>query len=134
MRLIFGASSSPSCAIHILHTCAEDNKLNNPEACSAIRHYFHINDYLQSFNTTKNAAITTTELKVRSKRWLKAYKKYGNDTNTVRKTPGDNADTKTEQRILEQSWNASEDVFIFRRPDIKLDVNNIQERQLLFSR
>ena len=31
-RLIFGATCSPSCAKYILHKCAEDNKLGNPEA------------------------------------------------------------------------------------------------------
>ena len=62
-RLTFGATCSPSCAIYILHICAEDNKLSNPEAYLAIRNNFYMDDYLQSFKTTENAAITTTEVK-----------------------------------------------------------------------
>ena len=63
-RLIFGATCSPSCAIYILQRCAEDNKLSNPEAYSAIRNNFYMDDdYLQSFKTTETAAITTTEVK-----------------------------------------------------------------------
>ena len=61
-RLIFGATCSPSCSIYILHRCA-DNKISNPEAYSAIRNNFYMDDYLQSFKTTKTAAITTTEVK-----------------------------------------------------------------------
>ena len=43
-RLIFGATCSPSCAIYILHRCAEDNKLINLEAYSAIKNLFYIDD------------------------------------------------------------------------------------------
>ena len=43
-RLIFGATCSPSCAIYILRRCAEDNKLSNPEAYSAIRNNFYMDD------------------------------------------------------------------------------------------
>ena len=62
-RLIFGATCSPSCEINILHRCAEDNKVSNPEAYSAIRNNSYMDDYLQSFKTTETAAITTTEIK-----------------------------------------------------------------------
>ena len=37
-------------------------------------------------------------------------------------------DRVTEQHILEQMWNAEKDIFIFRTPDIKLDVKNVQQR------
>ena len=47
------------------------------------------------------------------------------------KITGENADTATEQRILGQMWNAKEDIFVFKRPDIKLDVKSKQQRQLL---
>ena len=131
-RLIFGATCSPSCAIYIIHRCAEDNKLSNPEAYSAIRNNFYIDDYLQSFNTTENAAITTTELKdTFHKGGFKLTKLFSNDPNTVMKITGENVDTATEQRILVQMWNANEDNFIFKRPDFKMDVKSMQQRQLL---
>ena len=60
-RLIFGATCSPPCAIHILHRCAKENKLSNLEAYSAIKKNLYMDDYLQSFKTTDTAAITTTE-------------------------------------------------------------------------
>ena len=44
---------------------------------------------------------------------------------------GENVDTATEQRILGQIWKANEDIFIFKRPDLKLDVKGMQQRQLL---
>ena len=93
-RLIFGANCSPSCAIYILHRCAEDNKLNNPEAYSAIRNNFYMDDYLQNFKTTETAAITTTEVKdTLKKSGFKLTKIFCNDPNTVIKIIGENADT-----------------------------------------
>ena len=47
------------------------------------------------------------------------------------KITGEKADTAIEQRILGQMWNAKEDIFIFKRPDLKLDVKSMQQRQLL---
>ena len=47
------------------------------------------------------------------------------------KITGENADTAIEQRILGQMWNAKEDIFIFKRPDLKLDAKSMQQRQLL---
>ena len=35
------------------------------------------------------------------------------------------------QRILGQMWNANEDIFIFKRQELKLDVESMQQRQLL---
>ena len=96
-RLIFGAICSPSCAIYILHRCAEDNKLSNPEAYSAIRNNFYMDDYLQSFNTTENPVITTTEVKeTLHKGGFKLTKFFSNDPNTVMKITGENADTAIE--------------------------------------
>ncbi|XP_075264176.1 uncharacterized protein LOC142356091, partial [Convolutriloba macropyga] len=60
-KLIFDATCSSSCAIYILHRCAEDNNLRDPEAYAAIRNNFYADDYLLSLNTTENAATTTTE-------------------------------------------------------------------------
>ena len=41
------------------------------------------------------------------------------------KITGENVDTATEQRILGQMWNSKEHIFIFKRPDLKLDVKSI---------
>ena len=131
-RLIFGATCSPSCAIYILHRCAEDNKLSNPEAYSAIRNNFYMDDNLQRFKTTETAAVTATEVKnTLQKGDLKLTKFFSNDPNTVMKITGENADTAIEQRVLGQTSNAKEDIFILKRPDLKLDVKSMQQRQLL---
>ena len=91
-----------------------------------------MNDYPQSFKTTENAAITTTELKdTFQKGGFKLTKFFNNDLNTVMKITEENADTATEQRILGQRWIARDDIFIFKRPDIKPDVKSMQQRQLL---
>ena len=88
-------------------------------------------DYLQSFNTTENAAITTTEVKdTLHKGGFKLTKFFINNPNTVMKITGENVDTATEQRILKQMWNANADIFIVKRPDLKLDVKSMQKRQL----
>ena len=130
--LIFGATCSPSCAFNILHRCVEDIKLKNPEDYSALRNNFYIDDYHQSFNTTENAAITATKVKdTLHKGGFKLKKFFRNDPNTVIKITGKNVDTATEQHVLGQMWNANEDIFIFKRPDLKLDVKNMQQRQLL---
>ena len=44
------------------------------------------------------------------------------------KISGENTETATEQRILGQMWNAKEDIFVLKKPDLKLDVkacNNV---------
>ena len=124
--LIFGATCSPSCAIYILQRCAEDNKLSNPEAYSAIRNNFYMDDYLQSFRTTETAAITATEVKdTLQKGGFKLAKIFSTDPNTVMKITGENADTAIEERVLGQTWNGKEDIFILKRPDLKLDVKSM---------
>ena len=91
-----------------------------------------MDDFLQSFKTTETAAITTTEVKdTLQKGGFKLTKFFNNDQNTVMKITGENAETAIEQRILGQIWNAKEDIFIFKRPDLKLDVKSMQQRQLL---
>ena len=91
-----------------------------------------MDDCLQSFKTTETAAITATEVKdTLQKGGFKLTKFFSNDPNTVMKITGGNADTAIEQRILGQMWNAKEDIFIFKRPDLKLDVKSMQQRQLL---
>ena len=73
-----------------------------------------MDDYLQSFNTTENAVITTTEVKdTLHKGGVKLTKFFSNDPNTVMKITGENADTAVEQRILGQMWNAKEPRKIF---------------------
>ena len=47
------------------------------------------------------------------------------------KVTGENAERVKEQRILGQMWNANKDIFIFKRPDLKLDVESMQQRQML---
>ena len=62
-----------------------------------------MDDYLQIFKTTENAAITTIEVKdTLQKGGFKLTKFFSNDPNTVIKITGENADTATEQRILGQ--------------------------------
>ena len=91
-----------------------------------------MDDYLQSFKTTETAAITTREVKdTLQKCGFKLRKFFSYEPNTVMKITGENADTAIEQRILGQMWNAKEDIFIFKRPDLKLDVKSTQQRQLL---
>ena len=90
--------------------------------------------YLQSFKKTENAAFTTSEVKDKLKKGgVKLTKFFSIDPSSVKKIAGENADTETEQRILRQLWNAKEDIFIFKRPDLKLklDVKCMQQRQLL---
>ena len=47
------------------------------------------------------------------------------------KKTGENADTVKEQHILGQMWNANEEIFIFKRSDLKLEFKRMQKRQLL---
>ena len=55
IRLIFGATCSPFCAIYVLHKCAEDNKIQFPAALNAIKHHFYMDDYIQSMQTIADA-------------------------------------------------------------------------------
>ena len=111
------------CNIHtpqiLQHTSAEDNKLINLEAYSAIESNFYIDDDLQSFNTTENEAIITTEVNnTIQKDGFRLTKFFSNNPNAVMKITGENSDTVTEQRMLRQMWNAKEDIFIFKRPEL----------------
>ena len=85
-----------------------------------------MDDYLQSFKTTEYAAITATEVKDTLQKFgLKLTKFFSKDPHTVMKITGENVDKATEQRILGQMWNSKEDIFIFKRPDLKLDVKSM---------
>ena len=87
------------CNIH--HRFAEDNKLSNPEAYLAIRNSFYRDDYLQGFNTTVKAAITTKEVKdTLHKGGFKLKNFFSKNPNKVMKITGENADTVKEQRTL----------------------------------
>ena len=48
IRLIFGATCSPFCAVYVLNKCAEDNKREFPAALNAIKHHFYMDYYIQS--------------------------------------------------------------------------------------
>ena len=62
-RLIFGATCSPFCAIFVLNRCAEDNAIEFPEAVSAIKNHFYMDDYIQSLPSIEEAIETINQTK-----------------------------------------------------------------------
>ncbi|XP_023953383.2 uncharacterized protein LOC112057126 [Bicyclus anynana] len=60
--LIFGATSSPCSAIFVKNRNAEDFKEKYPEAIEAIKRCHYMDDYLQSFATTKEAIKICNEV------------------------------------------------------------------------
>ena len=90
--------------------------------------------YLQSSKTTENQTSQQSQQqqkRIRYKKLALSLQSFLVYPNTVKKITGENADTLTEQRMLGQMWNAKEDIFIFKRPDLKLDIRSMQKRQLL---
>lgn len=62
---LFGATSSPSCCGYALRRVAQDNRLGMGEnILYTIRRSFYVDDWLQSFNTSEDAAKTVKDLRV----------------------------------------------------------------------
>ena len=130
-RLIFGATCSPSCAIYVLRKCALDNHHLSPEASQSITNNFYMDDFLQSFETTDEAIEQTTCIKETLKKGgFNLTKFFSNDSSfpLIDDTEGDKALT---QRVLGQTWDVKNDTFIFRKPNLDIKIERLQQRELL---
>ena len=115
-RLIFGATCSPSCAIFVLNRGAEDNVETYPKAQSAIKSYFYMDDYIQSFDSPENANATAFEVKnclrAGGFRLTKFLSNHQQALQCI--TPEDLEEPKSETRILGQKWNLEKDTFFMK--------------------
>ena len=57
-RLIFGGPFSPFCAIFLLNCCAEENAIEFPNAVSAVKNHFCMDDYIHSLLSIEEANET----------------------------------------------------------------------------
>ena len=115
-RLIFGATCLPSCAIFVLDRCAVDNVETHPKAQSAIRSYFYMDDYIQSFDSPENANATGYEVKnclrAGGFRLTKFLSNHQQALQCI--TPEDFEEPKSETRVLGQNWNLEKDTFFMK--------------------
>ena len=115
-RLIFGATCSPSCAIFVLKRCAENNVETYPKAQSAIKSYFYMDDYIQSFNSPENANATAFEVKnclrAGGFRLTKFLSNHQQALQCI--TPEDLEEPKSETRVLGQKWNLEKNTFFMK--------------------
>ncbi|XP_075265931.1 uncharacterized protein LOC142358417 [Convolutriloba macropyga] len=130
-RLIFGATCSPSCAIYVLQKCAIDNQLTAPEASRSILNNFYMDDFLQSFKTTEDAIKLTTCIKeTLTKGGFNLTKFISNDSSFPLNDSSEEHKTST-QRVLGQTWDVNNDTFIFRKSNVDIKIEGMQQRQLL---
>ena len=54
-RHVFGAKSSPTCAIYALHQVAKDNAVNDENLVKAVQRNFFMDDFLKSVRTPQEA-------------------------------------------------------------------------------
>ena len=115
-RLIFGATCSPSFAFFVLNRCAEDNVETYPKAQSAIKSYFYMDDYIQSFESPENANATAFEVKnclrAGGFRLTKFLSNHQQALQCI--TPEDLEEPKSETRVLGQNWNLEKDTFFMK--------------------
>ena len=57
-RLMFGANCSPFCAIYVFNHCVDTHGDKYTEAVRAVQIHFHMDDYIQSYNTVTNSLKT----------------------------------------------------------------------------
>ena len=115
-RLIFGATCTPSCAIFALNRCAEDNVETYPKAQSAIKSYFYMNDYIQSFDSPENADATAFEVKNCLRAGGFGVTKFLSNHQQALQciTPEDLEEPKSETRFLGQKWNLEKDTYFMK--------------------
>ena len=122
---IFGAKSSPCCAIKALNTSAEDNKAAfTPDVIETVRRNFYVDDVLKSVPSTKKAITLTSDLtKLLKEGGFNLTKFTSNSREVLASIPPERRanpklDLDLDQLPLERAlgvyWDAQSDAFKFR--------------------
>ncbi|XP_072936129.1 uncharacterized protein [Epargyreus clarus] len=118
--VIFGAASSPATAIYVKNINAEQHAKEHPRAARAIIRNHYMDDYLQSFSTTEEAASVADEVNQVQKKagfilkqWAsnkeEALAKIDANENIKEKRLGQEEEEKT----LGMRWLVQEDALAF---------------------
>ena len=122
---IFGAKSSPSCAIFALRQTAFDNANNfSDEAVESVKDNFYMDDLLKSVNCVTGAIQLAQELiELLSRGGFRLTKFLSNDPRVVKSLPAENRSVATLkvpdaggqfcERVLGMMWDYEFDLFRF---------------------
>ncbi|XP_067030727.1 uncharacterized protein [Acropora muricata] len=122
---IFGAKSSPCCAIKALNKTAQDNEDNYPqEVVPTVRRNFYVDDVLKSFPRTQQAVRLTSDLtKLLKEGGFRLTKFASNSREVLQSIPPDlranplldlDLDQLPLERALGVYWDAQSDTFKFQ--------------------
>ena len=121
---LFGATSSPSCAIYGLKRLANDNSASYPDAAKFIHENFYVDDGLISLPSSEEAIkLMTDATELCSKGSLVLHKFVSNDGQVAKAIGCDPPSVKefssdpTISRALGLCWNVSDDYFYFSHKD-----------------
>ncbi|CAK1552938.1 unnamed protein product [Leptosia nina] len=126
--LVFGATSSPATAIFVKNYNAERFRDTDPEAAAAIERNHYMDDFLQSFKTTKEATVISKKvLEIHSKANF-VLRQWNSNSKEVLKSLGVEDlqsnfkidDGSKMERVLGLIWRPQEDTLNFNLSLVRL--------------
>ena len=119
---LFGATSSPACAMFALRAAADDHRTNEKEAAEFVRNDFYIDDGLTSVQNMDEAiSLIAATRALCERKGFKVHKIVSNSVEVVRSVPADRRCAGLQsldvgsgdlpvQRTLGVEWNVEADV------------------------
>ena len=121
-RLIFGARCSPSTAIFVLQKTAADFA-QDQTIQNLAKNSFHMDDFVQSFETVENAQEAAVSLKKTLTRAGFNFTKFvSNETTAIDNVNDSDENIEDCHCVLGVQWNKSIDKFVHQKPS-KFDIN-----------
>ena len=129
-RLIFGATCS-SCAIFVLHKCANDHKQEHPEAYTSIMQQFYMDDFMQTYPSEEEARRSAEEIKtVLHTGGFNLTKFLSNRPAALENLLEEDKAEMKAQRILGQMWDPRTDK-LFAKPKFLYTGQQMTQRKVL---
>ena len=137
---LFGASSSPACAMYCLRQIASDEREFSPEAAEFIRRNFYVDDGLRSVPDECSAiSLAESRVKLCQKGGLRLCKFMSNSKSVLESIPKEDREDNAQAmnlvdnklptgRVLGVQWNANTDTLGF---DIELQEKTLTRRGIL---
>ena len=131
IRLIFGATCSPSRAIFVLQKCANDHKQEHPVAYTSIMQQFYMDDFMQTYPSEEEAHRSANEIKtVLHTGGFNLTKFLSNSAAALDNLlEEDNAEMKA-QRILGQTLDPKTERLMFAKPKLCYTGKQMTQRKV----
>ena len=118
IRLIFGATCSPCCAIFALHRCAAELSNRFPDVYEAVLNNFYMDDFIKSFATAEDTRHLASNLRtVLQHGGFRLTKFVSNNPAALTALPEEDKEIiQNTTKVLGQIWCLSNDTFTAPTP------------------